>query len=141
MNCQGWIGYCQNLNCENENPVGTLQPVGTIEETVYNAVDLYFVFYSLIDCYEGGYQDENSILKTETKEFIDDNFPFVDGYIPKQADIRETIYIPRAEYIHEFNPDYIIHDDIIVFSSFLSNGWVGYCQFQNCEGENMIYQG
>jgi len=87
MDCSGWVGYCEFEDCDNENPIGTLYPVATIGElpTEYLAEVVYFVFYATSDCYDGGYIDENSVLKTTVTEFIDDNFPFVDGYIPKET--------------------------------------------------------
>ena len=46
--------------------------------------------------------------------YIDDNFPFVDGYIPD--DIVDTIYYPQPDIA-----------TTVEFTSFLSTGWVGYC--------------
>ena len=159
MDCSGWIGYCEVEDCDNVNPIGALYPVDTIDElsnisevydsasNSYKAEVIYFVFYATSDCYDGGYTDENSVLKTTVTEFIDDNFPFVDGYIPKETvdgvdpigtDIREIIYIPRAEYIHEFNPTYTITDQIIQFPNFLTNAWIGYCLTLDCANEATV---
>ena len=48
---------------------------------------MFFVFYATDQSYLSDMFYSGNTLKTEVLEFIDDNFPFVDNYIPKDADI------------------------------------------------------
>ena len=84
----GWIGYCLIDNCDNDAEI----PIGLVENEIYDALTVYFVFYTTTDCYDGGFTvGGNNILKTAVIDFIDDNFPFVDGYIPDEP-LEETVY-------------------------------------------------
>ena len=47
----------------------------------YNSDLVYFVLYTNDDCYDTSTGPER--LTEEIREYVDDNFPWVDGYKPK----------------------------------------------------------
>jgi len=53
--------------------------------TAYDAQDKYFVLKTTSDCY---YDDSGTTrLTLEIREHIDDSFPWVDSYKPKESEI------------------------------------------------------
>lgn len=122
----GWLGLCVDIDCYFYD----VQPVET--GVLYQGNSDYFVYYSTFELdgclYEPGelYMYEPST----TFEYIDDNFPWLDGYKPKMSEITLPAQINKAFP----DPDECVHENNIVnLDSLPPCGWLGLCADEYCE--------
>ena len=79
---KGWVGICPG-ECE-EDDFDEFSPV--LRNVTYDATSTYFIFLFTEDCIDF---DTGEIL-FEVSEYIDDYFPWLDGYKPKMNEIYDA---------------------------------------------------
>ena len=69
----GWLGYCDNYDCDFYYT--TLHQI----DFSYNSDNDFFIFYVTDECNDL----DSGILIPDIYEYLDDIFPWFDGYKPK----------------------------------------------------------
>ena len=103
---------CENYNCNKDTNDPEI-PVATVAGEEYDAEVVYFVYERTDECF-----DNDGHLYSGLQTYIWDNFPWLDGYMPKGDDLsKEEIFIQSKK-----------HDDANVkLTELIQFGWIGYC--------------